>query len=290
MIVLTRRPALHKILAGLEHWALARETKFIKTVGELERYGCEIANIPRRHQLLTLDLELVAAEPVMLVPLMGWIRRFPWLHPVSVVTLIKIRDQIMALDAIKTEFAYASTIHMFDLTHLDIWDAIHRTAMARMQLPVLSDAFVQWGLVHGRVFAAQALVLRALAIAPRVQRVEQLALLLGRSRLALWRELDEAGQMHPKEMLTVFHLLYAVHMRHLGWSPDVISHYLGYESHRALMRCLSRNLETPAVLFFERPEAQVMEWAAETLTSSSALVETKPPVSLKSHVERFVQA
>lgn len=291
MIIVTRRLSLPKQLEAMigKRWGVhtKRPLTPFKTLHDLRTHHFDVVT-ERRHQLVVFDLESIVHDHDAAVKIIEWLAKGPWIHAVLVLTTTQIREQVVLLNAIKTAVPQASMVFGADVGSVDVWDDIYSRTITTVQGANLYRDLVQRVLDRQEILVEQELVIDILGAAPRTHQVGKLARLVGRTRGVLWKQLTNAGQLEPSELLTLFHLLYAVHLRDLAWTPEVVARYLQFPSNREFVRRMTRRLGTGIGVFFTRPYAEVMDWASRALAVQSTVAHGPCGVcTLKESAEQF---
>jgi hypothetical protein len=273
VIIVTKRTALdHKIKHAWETlWGVGHGRPYVhvRSLGEVEQLETRVPGYVEkgRHQVLVCDLEACGPDAAT------QLSNFHRLHPGPHIVLIAgaVREQVLLLDAIKTALPLVtSTFYISDIAQQERWRAVFRKGMIVSCGSDLQNALLKEVVDQGHVFQAQDLVFEILRVTPQATQVQDLSRLLGRDRKVLWRELKQAGQLPPLQLLTLFQVLYIAHLRTLAWRHESIAFFLGLSSAKEMHRQIKRRTGISVKDACARSMGELIRWGATTLVNQSA--------------------
>jgi len=140
------------------------------------------------------------------------------------------------------ELRCVSLVQSRDLHNVEHWRTlVHDQFIERHALTIETDLSRACAVGQAPFFEDPE-VRRLLRLAVRIRRVEDLGAAAGGQRVGVWRRFKRRWGRSPSEMLSLFRMLWAAHLRHQGHSSGEIAQLLGFRDAQHCARRLGARL------------------------------------------------
>lgn len=238
MLVMTTRDecraAMMTVVGAIPNWrSLESRLILVRSFGEAHR--ALLDNTESSDQTMVVDLGSIGRRGDELVRGLWALRAdYPWLTVVLLSPLLNPDLEVQAIHALRT-LSYV-LVERDDMSNVARWkDLLHNTFVELRAAQIEADLMVVSA--DAAAFFNDPDVRQLLRVATTARTVAELGTQLGCDRTELNRRFQRRIGRAPKEVLALFRLVWAVHLRVDGRTPAQIASFLGFKDtdHCALL-------------------------------------------------------